>query len=157
MLPEPQSGFCWACTNSFSTSCWILYNSGLHWQLLVHISAHVAPFLRRRTWKHLCEVFWYSANCHQSEGSQLDCEAQLWGFPSPGQAPAPLYLWPPLLPVAWAASIGQFDRPVRSKELQVCHFKCFFKGAFNFFYSFVGVLRWSMFIFTIYKDIIGKV
>lgn len=35
MLPEPPSGFCFGWTNSFSTSCWMWYNSDLYWQLHV--------------------------------------------------------------------------------------------------------------------------
>lgn len=155
--------FYWGYTNSFSTSCWILYNSYLHWQLHMcrflgtyRCSSPQTPYVKASLWSFL-RCVWLSSNCHQSEGSQLDCEAQLWGFPCPGQAPAPLYLWPPLLPVARVASIGQFDRPVRSKELQVCHLKCFL-GSFGFFnLSFSSVSRWHRFIFTAYKDIIGKI
>lgn len=68
-----------------------------------------------------CILHLFLCWCHTrfyccSEGSELDCEAQLWGFPCPGQAPSSLHLWPTLFPAAWAASIGQSDWSVRGKH-----------------------------------------
>lgn len=50
------------------------------------------------------------------EGSKLDCEAQLWGFPCPGQAPTPLHIWQTLLSAAGAASSWESDGPVGGKN-----------------------------------------
>lgn len=84
--------------------------AAVEWKTFISFSSLISQCV-------LCLACWlHSHDCCHFEGSQLDCEAQLWGFPCLGQTPAPLHLWPTLLTAAWAASIGQSDWSVRGKH-----------------------------------------